>query len=149
MKLNFVKKARKPLYQYGVLLPNGLTDNSIPNPSGDIMLINKGESYYWWKPLYGSKIISKNKPSESDLTSNEYIKSLYEIQEVINNLDMNSTSDMIIELIQNIEQKIANLPPQFRYNSKAGKLLNDRSKYLNAFLEKISQCNDIKELNII
>lgn len=149
MKLNFVKKARKPIYQYGVMLGNGLTDNSIPNTAGDLLLIDKGDSYYWWKPMYGNRIISKEKPSNFDLTNNEYTKSLYVIQDAINNLDMDLARCEINELIQNIEQKIANLPPQLRYNSRAGKLLNDRSIYLNAFFEKLSQCNDISELNII
>lgn len=70
-RVHYVKKARK--------------DNGC---------VSKGESYYWWKFRYGSKCMSKKPPKASQLTQSEFLSTVYDINERIEECACDSLEDL-------------------------------------------------------
>lgn len=62
--------------------------------SGNTILVQKGESYYWWKFRYGGKHISMDPPKPWQLTQSEFLQAVYLAQDQIDNLDPENMEDL-------------------------------------------------------
>lgn len=122
-KVNFVKKARKDVKG---------TD------------IKKGESYYWWKFRFGSKISSRTQPRQSQLTQSDFLSQIYEIQERIEDMtiedDFESEVSDIVSELENLqsecEDKISNMPDQLQ-SAPTGELLQNRADSIQEMIDEL------------
>ena len=123
-RVNFVKKARKDI-----------SDE-----------IKAGDSYYWWKFRYGGKRVSKTPPKPKDLTQSDFLISVYNIEEEIENF-MASDKDsfdsqkedilgQIEELKSETEDKLGNMPEQLQY-APTGELLQERIDGLDEWYNEL------------
>jgi hypothetical protein len=120
-KAHFVKRARKDYADHD---------------------IKKGESYYWWKFMRGGrggpKIFSKTAPKASQLTQSEFLSQIYDLQDRISELVIDSSSiedfdsevqsiiDDIRSLGEEQSDKYSNMPDGLQ-NGDVGQLLQDRA----------------------
>lgn len=158
-RANFVKKARKPIYQQGKAVTyqgqkgskrEGRTltkiDRSQPAGKGDKILIQVGESYWWWQFMKGPKQYSKDRPRRSQLTQSEFYQWLWDTEDMISNFnvseeelesytaaDFDSTRDEWINEIDNyreeLEDRLNNMPEGLQDSS----VLNERIEALESW----------------
>ncbi len=119
-RVHFVKKAQKDDKEQG---------------------IKRGDSYYWWKFRYGGKIKSKTEPKPQQLTQSAYQIMLYDMADIISELNPENGVDSITEALDNLkqmiedsreecEQSLENIPEQLRDSSGAGCTLTERIEEL-------------------
>ena len=98
--------------------------------------IKKGEAYYWWKFRYGPKMFSKTPPRQSQLTQSEFLGSMYDIEERIQDLnaaagfeaiesERDSIAEELRELAESQDEKLNNMPESLQQGS-TGELLDER-----------------------
>jgi hypothetical protein len=122
-RVTHVKKARKAI------------------PSAGIEI---GDSYYWWKFGFGGKRISKTYPKQSQLTQSEFLSTLYDLQERLDEVTMESEfeefkqtlMDDIQTLRDETEEKLNNMPDQLQ-QADTGQLLQDRIDALDQWIGDI------------
>jgi hypothetical protein len=123
-RVHFVKKARKDVND----------------------VIKAGDSYYWWKFRYGGKRVSTTPPKPKDLTQSDFLISVYNIEEEIENF-MASDKDsfdnqkedilnQIEELKSETEDKLGNMPEQLQY-APTGELLQERIDGLDEWYNEL------------
>lgn len=159
-RANFVKSARKPIYQKGLTVvrvhASGVNkgkeyvtrDRSQPENENDIVLVAEGESYWWWQFAYQDRIISKTKPTASKLTQNAFLKQIYNLQEMQSaftaneNLivDFEQWKSEVEELRDDQQEKMDNMPESLQSNSPAYEVLEQR---YNALEEWCSELDNI------
>jgi hypothetical protein len=154
----FVKKARKAIYTFGkrVEYPGkkgtkregrmiSKTDHTLPKDSKDPVLIERGESYYWWQFKNGPVQYSKARPKRSQLTQSEFNGWLYDFQddtigalsipegEDLKSYSSDDLSAIRDEWVQEIESqrdelqdKLSNMPESLQEGSASGQLLQER-----------------------
>lgn len=94
-KANFVKAAAKDYPNAGV---------------------KKGEGYWWWKHFRGSKQISKKQPRPSQLTSSEFLSTVYSALESLEDLDNGMTDAGVADTIQGVADDIREAGEQAQEN---------------------------------
>jgi len=114
-RVNKVEHARKDYPEYG---------------------IKKGEAYFWWKFRFGGKRVSKTYPKPSQLTQSEFLSTIYDINERLEQFAASSPSDareQIDELASELrdiaseqEDKLNNMPEGLQQGS-TGELLQGRA----------------------
>lgn len=102
----------------------------------DNPVAKKGESYYWWKFRFGGKHYSKTPPKASQLTSSEFLSSMYELEERISELSADSLEDLqsevqsIIDDLRQLgeeqEEKLSNMPDGLQ-EGEVGQMLQERA----------------------
>jgi len=120
-KAKFVKKARK--------------DNPV---------CKKGESYYWWKFKFGSKNYSLTPPKQSQLTQSDFLSQIYDIQDRINDIDLDSEFESeISEIVSDLEslrdeqeEKRDNMPEQLQ-DSGSGEMLQNRYDSIDEMISEL------------
>lgn len=124
-RAHFVKKARND------------------NPSAGI---KKGDSYYWWKFMQGGrggpKHYSKTPPKQSQLTQSEFLSQVYDLQDRIEALSVDTSSengladlqgevqsiaDDIRSLGEEQSDKVSNMPDSLQQGS-IGEMLESRAE---------------------
>lgn len=160
-RANFVKAAQKNIYENGKYVNyvsekgkrKGQTlqklDRTVPKNKEDKILIAKGESYYWWAFKNGGKHFSKTPPKASQLTQSNYLSQLYDIQDRINEVQVDSWEDLegIVEEFKNeleslkdeTQGSLDNMPGSLQ-SSPTGELLQERIDSLD---NAISEFNSI------
>jgi chromosome segregation ATPase len=121
--LHFVKKARKNYKDAG---------------------IKKGDSYYWWQFAYGSKQKSKTKPRQSQLTQSEFLGTIYDIEERLEDIkdieDAQTEREQIVDELRTLadecEEKRSNMPEQLQ-DSGSGETLQNRYDSCNEFADEL------------
>jgi len=149
-KLNYVKSARKNIYKIGkqVKAENKRgyrIDRSQPADSEDSILINKGESYYWWKFNFNPhKYISKNSPPRSALTQSKFLSTLWDIQDNLFFNDLNNLESEVEEIISQIQdlldetqENLDNMPEHLQESSSSGETLTERIENLENWISEI------------
>lgn len=130
MKLHKVEKARKAIPEAG---------------------IEKGDSYYWWKPYRGGRRVSKKKPKPSQLMSSEFLSNVFCAQEDLEAACTETATRK--DLIQALEDaksvleeqgdeqqdKFSNLPENFQ-NGEQGERMTARQE---ACEQLVSEIEDI------
>ena len=161
-KATFIKSARKPIYQRGKRVEyvsqrgkrEGQTlskiDRTIPADENDQILINKGESYWTWGFMYGGTYYSKTQPKPSQLTSSEFLSTVYGIQEEIDEWNPSDVTDVeefvddiknrLEELRDETQDKLDNMPYQLQ-DADTGQLLQERIEALENALNEF-ECLD-------
>lgn len=161
-KATFIKSARKPIYQIGKRVEyvsqrgkrEGQTlskiDRTIPADENDQILINKGESYWTWGFMYGGTYYSKTQPKPSQLTSSEFLSTVYGIQEEIDEWNPSDVTDVeefvddiknrLEELRDETQDKLDNMPYQLQ-DADTGQLLQERIEALENALNEF-ECLD-------
>ena len=161
-KATFIKSARKPIYQRGKRVEyvsqrgkrEGQTlskiDRTIPADENDQILINKGESYWTWSFMYGGTYYSKTQPKPSQLTSSEFLSTVYGIQEEIDEWNPSDVTDVeefvddiknrLEELRDETQDKLDNMPYQLQ-DADTGQLLQERIEALENALNEF-ECLD-------
>lgn len=123
-RLHFVKKARKEIKSAG---------------------IKKGDSYYWWQFAYGSKQVSKTKPSRSSYaTQSDFLRQIYDIEDRLADIkdleDAQNERDSIVDdlrtLADECEEKRSNMPDQLQ-DSGSGEMLQNRYDSCNEFADEL------------
>jgi len=132
-RVTHVKKARKDNDRYG---------------------IKKGDSYYWWKFPYGSKICSLNPPCRSQLTQSAFLGGLYDLQDDIEAItpdnfkayegDYSEISDRIRELGEQCQESLDNMPESLQ-ESPTGELLQERIDAMDEWAEEVDCVNTPEE----
>jgi len=160
-KANFVKKAQKNIYVNGKVVKYksekgkragqelSKLDRTVPRNENDIIIIHKGESYFWWQFKNGGKNFSKTRPKNSQLTQSNYLSQLYAIQERIEDISADDVSDLesivdelksdIESLKDETEESLSNMPESLQY-SPTGELLQER---IDALETALSELEDI------
>jgi len=160
-RANFVKNAQKNIYGNGkyvkYISENGKRagqelskiDRTIPKDENDPIIIHKGESYFWWQFKNGGKNFSKTRPKESQLTQSNYLSQLYAIQERIEDISADDSSDLesivdelksdIESLKDETEESLSNMPESLQ-SSPTGELLQER---IDALETALSELEDI------
>lgn len=149
---NFVKSARTDIYRHGKQIEaknkrGYRLDRSQPSDKDDIILIKKGESYYWWQFNFTNhKHISKDKPKASQLTQSEFLSTLYGIQEDISSRDftaddleseLQEIKDSIQELLDETQEKYDNMPEHLQESSDSGNTLQERIEALESWISDL------------
>lgn len=121
-KVNHVKCARKAIPSAG---------------------IEVGQPYYWWKFRFGGKHVSKTYPKPSQLTQSEFLSSIYDINDRLENIDADNVRDevpAIIEELENIaselEDKLGNMPDSLQ-QAPTGELLQNRIDAVNDMKDEL------------
>jgi hypothetical protein len=157
-RAKFVKKAQKDIYVYGNSVSyiskkgksEGKTlskiDKTIPRDDNDKILINKGESYFWWKFKGYPKQCSKTAPRASQLTHSTYLSTLYGIVEEIEDFSTENAEDLeeffeqIKEQVENLrddtQDSLDNMPENLQYSPTA-ELLQERIDSLENAISEI------------
>jgi hypothetical protein len=160
----FVKRARKPIYVTGKQVTYkgadgskraGLTmsklDRTVPANDRDQIMIDVGDSYYWWAFKNGPKQYSINKPRRSQLTRSEFLSGLYELEDEIAEYelkdiqveettedtlqtDMDEWVSRIEELRDGCQDRLDNMPEGLQESSDSGMLLQERIDGLNDWI---------------
>lgn len=107
-----------------------------------------GDSYYWWKKRSpGSKsgytVISKTKPTRQQLTSSDYQRTLYDIEDAINamsnesilNGGMEDIWTMLEELRDELQEKKDNLPEQLQDSH----IVSERLETIESNIEELDE----------
>lgn len=147
------QKARKAIYAVGGKVKDSKTksgfrrDRSIPANDRDRIIVEAGQTYYWWKFRYGGKVISTTYPKPSQLTQSEFLQKVYgfneRIQEAeaLENLEeLESLRDEIIqeaeELRDEQEEKRNNMPEHLQ-DVGSGEILQNRYDSLDEFINSL------------
>lgn len=144
-ELHFVKKARKPIYTEGKATKNkrGFTviDRTIPANKKDKILVEVGQSYYWWKWRFGSKNVSLTEPTPDQLTrygKSEWDEKMEDYEERKGNLDSESDKDDLLEDIsefkEELESRLENIPESLKESS----VLNERIEELDTLYDEVT-----------
>jgi hypothetical protein len=115
-RINKVKRARKAIPSAG---------------------IEVGQPYYWWKFRFGGKHVSKTYPKPSQLTQSEFLSTIYDINERIDNIDADNAAEEVPAIIDELdslaseqEDKLSNMPDSLQ-QSPTGELLQNRADAVN------------------
>lgn len=111
--------------------------------------IKKWDTYFWWKFRYGWKRMSKEYPNKRQLTQNEFLISLYDLEDQVTNFEVNDQSEFdenkqsIIDEIQSLldeqQEKLDNIPEQLQESS----VLNERIEWLQEWIDELEEvCYD-------
>lgn len=113
-RVTYVKKARKAQPRFG---------------------ISVGDSYYWWKFRFGGKRVSKTYPKQSQLTQSEFLGTMYDIKDKIDELEFDNLETGVQEIIDELRElgdeqadKIYNMPESLQ-ESPTAELLQERCDY--------------------
>jgi|GEM_PF-2813632 len=164
-KASFVKYARKPIYERGKRVEYvsqkgkregqilSKIDRTIPADENDRILINKGESYWTWSFMYGGTYYSKTQPKRSQLTSSEFLSTVYGIQEEMdewNTEDTDNVSEFVDDIKSRLEElrdetqdKLDNMPEQLQ-ESDTGQLLQERIEALENAINEFDCLDDLE-----
>jgi len=164
-KASFIKSARKPIYERGKRVEyvsqkgkrEGQTlskiDRTIPADENDRILINKGESYWTWSFMYGGTYYSKTQPKPSQLTSSEFLSTVYGIQEEMdewNPEDTDNVSEFVDDIKSRLEElrdetqdKLDNMPEQLQ-EADTGQLLQERIEALENAINEFDCLDDLE-----
>lgn len=137
-RVHFIKKARK----------------DYPNQG-----IKKGDSYYYWTFRYGGKCKSLTSPRPSQLTSSDFLSTMYTIQEEIEDLSTDNYSDgesletfaqekadEIRSLGEEQSDKQSNMPDSLQ-DSPTGELLEERANACEEMADELENIDtDVEEL---
>lgn len=108
-------------------------------------IVKVGEPYYWWKFRYGSKHVSKTQPRPSQLTQSEFLGTIYDLQDRIEEISSDDiregTAESIIDdvisqledLKSETEDKLSNMPEQLQ-DSDTGQLLQGRCDSIDEWI---------------
>lgn len=120
---HYVKKAKKDIIKDGVVI------------------VKKGEPYWWWKFYKQPRRISKNKPNNDQLKYGrygrygkpEFIERTEQFEETKNNLSHQTEKDDLISEVEEyrdeLQQRLDNIPEQLRES--------------NVLTEYVSQLEDL------
>ena len=122
-RAHFVKKARKDNKDLG---------------------IKKGESYYWWKFRFGGKHASKTPPKRSELTQSAFYASIWDIEDTMAALTMESDFESEIENtvseLENVKDEcqnsLDNMPEQLQ-SAPTGELLQNRMESIDEMIDEL------------
>lgn len=116
----------------------------------DNPVAKKGESYYWWKPRYGSKRYSKTQPRPSQLTTSDFLSQQMELEERIGDMkaddyttfeDLRSEVEEIVSEIQSLGEeqgdKLSNMPDSLQ-QGPTGELLEGRASSCEEWADELS-----------
>lgn len=125
-KVHIVKKARKDYPEHG---------------------IKKGDKYYWWQFAFCEKSFSKTPPTRGALTRSSYLQALCVIEDSIGQLKESSAESIIADLesiidsLQTLkdeqEERLDNMPEQFKETSAAGETLQGRIDELDQWISDL------------
>lgn len=119
-KIHFVKRARKT------------------NP-----VVQKGESYYWWRFAFQPKQYSKTPPTRSQAVRSPFYKELYRIEDDITAGIHKDPDGFRSDVIPDIEQLMQECldsrdnMPQGLQDSPSGELLQERADGLEEWINQI------------
>jgi hypothetical protein len=125
-KLHFVKKSRKR-YKQGATV------------------INKGESYFWWKFKNSPRYISKEKPKRSRLTRSAYLATAWDIEDdILTSFEtLSEAVSHFEEIKERIEQlrdeqqdKLNSMPENLR-ESPSAQTLQERYDHLEEIVRNL------------
>lgn len=129
-RVRFVQKARRPLPSHGIEI---------------------GDSYYWWSlripgQLKGRKFFSKTQPRQSQLTQSDFLSTMYQIQEQMQDAEATSREDLetmrddwvsqINDLAQETRDKLDNMPEGLKAGP-TGTLLEERADSMDSWASEI------------
>ncbi len=156
-KATFVKKARKPIYRRGVRVEadnkNGYRiDTSQPHPDGDILVVERGASYYWWQFMNQGKHYSLTPPHRSELTQSGFLSQLYDLQDKLSAFSADvvtqvESSEHIQEWVEEFcasidtlkeecEESMENIPENLQ-ESPVSELLQERIQGLEEWKDQL------------
>lgn len=164
----FVKKAQKNIYENGKYVKYtskkgkregqelSKLDRTIPKDENDKIFIAAGESYYWWAFKNGGKHFSKERPKPSQLTQSNYLSQLYEIQERMDEIKVESPEDLE-SVLDDLKSDLENLKdetqgsldnmPEGLQSGPTGELLQERIDALDNAISELEgiDCSDYEE----
>lgn len=156
-KSHFVKSARKNIWRRGFPITKihkhgknanksyDTFDTARAHPDDDTLLIEKGESYYWWQFAFGSKRLSKTTPKQSQLTQSSFLSGIYGLEESISGMNwtmenftdqLNEIKDQLQEMQDECEDNLSNIPEQLQ-DGAAGNTLTERIDNLTTWISDI------------
>lgn len=111
----------------------------------DNVKIKKGDPYYYWKFRYGGYRTSSIYPKPRQLTQSAYLQSIYDIQDMISNIqaDENIADEVqnIISEIENLrdeqQERLDNMPEHLQDSSSSGQMLTERIDALENALSEL------------
>jgi hypothetical protein len=124
-KVHVVKKAAKDYPEHG---------------------IKKGETYYWWKPNFGSKHFSKTPPKRSQLTSSDFKAQLWDLEDGFRSYftDVESLESDVENYVSELEnlrdtcqESLDNMPEHLQESSPTGEMLQERLSAMEDWIDGI------------
>lgn len=106
--------------------------------------IKKGDKYYWWVFRFGGKRCSKTYPKASQLTQNDILSEVYQIQERIESLTIEDDFENEVESMKNeledlqnqCEDRLANIPDQLQ-SAPVGQRLQNRCEAIQEMCDNL------------
>lgn len=154
-KVHTVDKARHDIWQNGREVVDLDTkegrrvDRSKPANDKDVLLVEKGQTYYWWQFRGCEKSIATTYPRPSQLTRSEFLSTIYSIQEEIEDLSAGNFNEAD-ELKTWAEEKVSELEslrdeqesrrdnmPEHLQGVGSGELLQNRATSVQEFIDKL------------
>lgn len=144
MKVTFVKSARKPIYKSGIIKtnPNGTRRfiRTIPIDDKDEIVIQKGESYYFWKFRNCAISVSKTEPTFEQLLrygKSEWDEKIEEFEKAQEELKTVEDRDNLINEIEDyqndLQERLSNMPDSLQESS----VLNERIEELDSLRSEV------------
>ena len=103
--------------------------------------ISKGDTYYWWKFPYGSRIMSLIYPKRGQLTKSPYKSSAYDIDDNIQALEdpeeLSSIADEIGGLRDEAQDALDNMPEHLQETSSSGETLQQYVDDLDGWYQEL------------
>ena len=146
--------AKHDIYTRGAQVPSPKTkkgtrlDRSKPFDENDTVLIKTGETYYTWSINFGGTYIQKTPPTASQLTTSEFLKAAYDINDRLAAFsadspeDVESGIDEIKSEIENLrdetQEKFDNMPDGLR-EGDTGQLLEERVEACDECINELDQ----------
>jgi len=136
---HFVKKSRKAY-------KDSFTGQEIP----------AGSSYYWWAFNFGPTYISLIPPKPQQLTGSEYERTIMNIEEQIDKLDVTNVVDELESIKSQLEdlkteqeEKLENMPEQLQESSSSGQMLQERIDELDGWISNLEDIDvEVDETSI-
>lgn len=139
-------KARTDRYNRGLQIRNEKNksgwshDYSQPADKDDTIFVKKGETYYMWSLMSGSRGVthySRTKPKRSQLTNSDFLSQIYDLEDELDfsgaqsSEDLQAARDEVVLALQNLGEeqqgKFDNLPEGFQ-QAETGQLLERRAE---------------------
>jgi uncharacterized protein YjbJ (UPF0337 family) len=108
--------------------------------------IKKGDSYYWWKFRYGSKLVSTTYPRPQQLTQSSFLITIYDLQDQQGDISATDTDelegardelrDAVQELLDTTQESFENIPESLQ-EAPSGELLTERIDSLENWVQEL------------
>lgn len=122
-------------------------DRSQPRDNDDTVIVKKGQTYYTWQLFKSPRQISLTRPTRQQLTSSDFLRQVYDIEDQIGCLDSYTSAEELKYAVEGIVDELQNLcdeqtekrdnMPEGLQDAPTGQLLEERAQCLEDMISEL------------